>query len=128
MARGFPQVVVVIERPWAYGCSPYAAPTLEGIQQHVALAQLLARQIYADGYWPIVPHLYAPQWLDDADPEQRAVGLHWGLSLLARCRVVYVYGGQAPSSGMRLELAEADRLGIPQRVWIPTEEELRRYG
>lgn len=116
------------ERPWAYGCSPYAAPTPEGIQHHVALAQALARKIYADGFWPVVPHIYATQFLRDENPEERSVGLQWGLSLLARCRVIYVYGGRAPSAGMQREIAEADRLGIPVRMWIPDEEEMAFYG
>ncbi len=107
------------ERPWAYGCSPYAAPTPDGIQHNVTLAQTLARHIWDDGYWPILPHLYAPQFLPDEVPETRQIGLEWGLALLARCQVIYVYRGAPPSPGMQLEIAEAIRLGIPERIWIP---------
>jgi len=107
------------ERLWAYGCSPYAAPTPEGIAQHVDIARQLARAIWEDGYWPVLPHLYAPLWLDDTVPAEREAGLQWGLDLLMRCRIFYVYAGGEPSRGMQAELQVATDRGIPIRAWVP---------
>jgi hypothetical protein len=92
------------DRPWAYICSPYAPRLGESVAQHVHWAQALARLAYHEGFWPIVPHLYAPQFLDDTDPAERQVGTAWGLSLLTRCVMIYVLD-VPPSSGMQCELA-----------------------
>lgn len=54
---------------------------------------------------------YAPQFLDDTDPDERAQGIAWGLAQLKDCAVVYVLD-VPPSAGMRQEL---DRLS-PQQV------------
>ncbi|AEW04171.1 hypothetical protein Sulac_0658 [Sulfobacillus acidophilus DSM 10332] len=108
-------------RPWAYICSPFRADTPEQQARHVAWARQMARQAWDDGYWPIVPHLYAPQFLDDADPVERAWGLQWGLDLLDRCVVMYVWAGGPPSAGMAAEIASAQQQGLPVRPWIPTE-------
>lgn len=106
-----------MKRPLAYICSPYAprGPG-QGITEHVALAQRLSRLAWEDGYWPCAPHLYAPQFLDDADPQERQLGLAWGLSWLERCAVIYVACPYPePTPGMRGELARARALGLPER-------------
>jgi len=101
-------------RPHAYICSPYAARDGESIAEHVLWARGLCRLAWDDGYWPVAPHLYAPQWLRDEGTE-RAYCLNWGLSLLPACRAVCVFSDDRPSAGMREELAEADRLSLPCR-------------
>ena len=107
-------------RPWAYGCSPFAAPSPERMAQHVRWAQALSRQIWADGFWPILPHLYTPQFLDDTDPADRAVGLRWGLDLLERCVLMYVCD-VPPSTGMQGELARAQAFDLPMQLWVPDD-------
>lgn len=104
-----------VPRPRAYICSPFAARDGESVAQHVLWAQCLARLAWEDGYWPVAPHLYAPQWLTDAG-EERATGLAWGLGLLPPCRVVYGFSVERPSRGMIEELAEASRLSLPLRT------------
>jgi len=99
------------DRPPAYICSPFAASTPAKQAQHVLWARALARLAWEHGFWPVAPHLYAPQFLDDTDPAERAQGLAWGLQQLAACPVVYVLD-VPPSPGMRQEL---DRLS-PQQV------------
>lgn len=114
-AFGVPMPTPGAPRSHAYICSPYAARDGESVAQHVLWTQCLARLAWEDGYWPVAPHLYAPQWLTDAGPE-RAMGLAWGLELLPRCRVVYGFSVDRPSSGMIAELAEAGRLSLPLRA------------
>ena len=121
------------DRPWAYGCSPFGHNPLTGqvatadeMAAHTALAQQLARAIWEDGYLPIVPHLYAPQFLDDHEPAERAYAIQWGLELLGRCEVLYVYDAVPPTSGMQYEIAWAREHGIPRRRWRP--ETVRSAG
>lgn len=105
-------------RPWVYGCSPFAAPSPEQLAQHIRWARALAQQIWVDGFWPILPHLYAPQFLDDTKPADRAIGLQWGLDLLERCQMLYVCD-VTPSAGMRRELERAEALDLPMQLWVP---------
>jgi hypothetical protein len=99
-----PATIPVARRLWAYVCSPFAAPTAAQQQQHRIWAQQLARLAWSHGFWPIVPHLYAPQFLDDTDPAERTLGLAWGVQQLAQCSLVYVLA-VPPSPGMQAELA-----------------------
>lgn len=89
--------------PWAYICSPFSAPTAARQAQHVTWARAMARLAWQHGFWPVAPHLYAPQFLDDADPAERTQGLAWGFAQLALCPIVYVLDVE-PSAGMRAEL------------------------
>lgn len=92
------------DRPQAYICSPFAASTPDEPARPILLARALARLAWDHGFWPVAPHLYAPQFLDDTDPAERAHGLAWGLAQLAHCPVIYVLD-TPPSAGMREELA-----------------------
>lgn len=109
-------------RPWAYICSPYAAQGPDRpVSLHVAWAQRLARLVYHEGFWPIAPHLYAPQFLDDTHPGDRLTGLLWGLDLLPHCVRVYVFSPNGvPSAGMAGELQRAQTLGLPF-FWLDLE-------
>ena len=62
---------------------------------------------------PIAPHIYCTQFLDDLNPDERAVGLEMGLALLDLCDEVWVYGLENPSEGMKMEIKYAEEKGIP---------------
>ena len=64
---------------------------------------------------PIAPHVYCTQFLDDTNPQDRAVGMDMGLSLLSMCDELWVYGIDNPSEGMKAEIAYAEEHGIPVR-------------
>ena len=89
--------------------SPYAG----NVPYNVAVARAAARNVIEAGCVPVVPHLYIPQVLDDAVPAERDLGLSLALGLLARCDEMWVFG--EPSAGMRMELDEAERLGVTVR-------------
>lgn len=67
------------------------------------------------GVTPYAPHLLFPQFMEDRMERERA--LQMGLEMLRRCDEVWCFGGI--SSGMRTEIAEAKKLGIPIRYFIP---------
>lgn len=73
-----------------------------------ALADCLAR-----GEAPLASHLLYTQVLDDAEPDQRALGIEAGLAWQGVAEAVIVYGDYGMSQGMHQGVLHARRLGIP---------------
>lgn len=91
----------------------HAAGTLKNIEK----AQRYCREAVElwDDVIPIAPHVYFTQFLDDTKQEERAAGMDMGLSLLAMCDELWVYGIEKPSEGMRSEIEYAKQHQIPIR-------------
>lgn len=89
-------------RPIVYICSPYAGD----IEQNVAAARRYCRYAVNAGYIPIAPHLLFPQFLNDADPNERQLGLFFGNALMSKCSEVWVFGSHI-SAGMQAEISRA---------------------
>ncbi|MEG1195145.1 MAG: DUF4406 domain-containing protein [Clostridia bacterium] len=96
-------------------CSPYRGDVEVNLQKarnycHLAFVQgdRMSAPII-----PFAPHLLFTQFLDDSKASERDAGLCLGLSMLARCDQLWVFG--APTQGMALEIQEAKRLHIPIR-------------
>ena len=87
-----------------YVASPYAG----NVAKNVAAAVRYCRKVIDDGYMPVAGHLLYPQILDDNDPEERDLGLLFGLALLRTCDEVWVFG--TVSDGVEKEIEEAKRL------------------
>lgn len=87
-----------------YVASPYAG----NVAENVAAAVRYCRKVIDDGYMPVAGHLLYPQILDDNDPEERDLGLLFGLALLRTCDEVWVFG--TVSDGVEKEIEEAKRL------------------
>ncbi|MCC8044885.1 MAG: hypothetical protein LIP12_05220 [Clostridiales bacterium] len=93
-----------------YVVSPYSGD----IAKNTAAAIRYCHYVINKGMMPVASHLLYPQVLDDDIPEEREMGLMFGLSLLALCNEVWVFGSRI-SSGMEKEIAEANRLNKPVR-------------
>ena len=87
-----------------YVASKYAGD----VERNTAFAVNCCRRVIKDGCMPIASHLLYPQVLDDNNPDEREMGLMFGLALLAVCDEVWVFG--EVSSGVAREVAEAKRL------------------
>ena len=94
-------------RPMVYICSPFAAGA---IKANIVKARIYSRFAVKKGCLPITPHLLFPQFLKDADPDEREIGLHMGLVLLSFCREVWVFGNEI-SPGMKREIKKARWIG-----------------
>ena len=82
----------------------------QGSQYAVSrIAQRLARQ----GHLPLAPQLLLPHFIEETS--ERDLALKLCLQLVALADEVRVYG--EVSAGMRLEIDEARRLGIPVIRW-----------
>lgn len=58
------------------------------------------------GYIPIAPYLLFPQFLNDADPADRELGLFFGNAPMSKCSEVWVFGSRI-STGMQAEINRA---------------------
>ncbi|MCR5511700.1 MAG: hypothetical protein K6F54_12230 [Lachnospiraceae bacterium] len=111
--KEFARKYAIRSRPKAYAVSPFAGD----VQTHIKEAIALCRYLISQNKIPVASHLLYPQILDDADPEQRELGLLYGLTLLEMCDEVVVLsdGPDDISPGMAGEIHEAKRLGKPIR-------------
>lgn len=99
-------------RPRIYGCSPYAARAPFTVADHVRWAQALARYLLDAGAFPVLPHLYLTQFLEDTLPDERDTGLALGLELLDSTQGLAVL--HVPlSAGMAQEVAHATTCHLP---------------
>lgn len=89
-------------RPIVYICSPYAGET----ESNIKAAQKYSRFAVNKGYIPIAPHLLFPQFMNDADPKERELGLFFGNALMSKCSEVWVFGSTI-SAGMSAEIKRA---------------------
>ncbi len=71
--------------------------------------RVISREVALRGALPLAPQLLLGLALKE--PEERDLGLRLCLRMVAMADEVRVYG--EPTEGMRLEIAEAERLGIP---------------
>lgn len=87
-----------------YVASRYAGD----VDANVKAAIGYCRMVIDKGYMPMASRLLYPQILNDNDPEEREIGLMFGLSLLRDCDEVWVLGEVSP--GVAREIGEARRL------------------
>ena len=89
-------------RPIVFICSPYAGE----VEKNILAAKYYSRFAVDKGYIPIAPHLLFPQLLNDADPNERQLGLFFGDALMSKCSEVWVFGSRV-SAGMAVEIKRA---------------------
>jgi len=91
-------------RPIVYICSKYAGD----IETNVANAKRYCRFAADTGYIPFCAHLLYPQFLNDADPAERKLGLFFGNIFMDKCHEIWIFGDEY-SSGMRAEYERAQK-------------------
>lgn len=89
-------------RPIVYICSPYAGDT----DSNIKAARKYSRHAVDNGFIPVAPHLLFPQFMNDADPKERELGLFFGNALMSKCSEVWVFGSSI-SAGMAAEIKRA---------------------
>lgn len=93
-----------------YIASPYAGD----IEANTRFAIQCCQYAIKRGYTPLASHLLYPQMLDDSVPEERALGLTFGQTLLALCHEMWVFGAHI-SNGMACEIHYGQERGIQIR-------------
>lgn len=99
-------------RPLVYICSPYTGD----VEHNVRCARKYCRFAVMRERIPIAPHLLYPQFMDDADEDERALGLFMGVILLTKCHELWCFGDTV-SAGMAIELERAAKRGMTVRYF-----------
>lgn len=108
-------------RPLVYVCSPYSGDTLKNTEN----ARRYSRFAFEQGRIPIAPHLLFTQFLDDNNPIEREMGMHFGNVLMSLCREVWVFG-DIISPGMDAEIRRARWKNYRLRFFTNDLEEVER--
>ncbi len=108
-------------RPLVYVCSPYSGDTLKNTEN----ARRYSRFAFEQGRIPIAPHLLFTQFLDDDNPMEREMGMHFGNVLMNLCREVWVFG-DIISPGMDAEIRRARWKNYRLRFFTNDLEEVER--
>ncbi|NME29486.1 MULTISPECIES: DUF4406 domain-containing protein [Megasphaera] len=115
------QKTIRVYRPLVYICSPYSG----NIAGNVENARRYSRFAFEQGCIPIAPHLLFTQFLDDTNPKERELGLHFGNILMRLCREVWVFG-DAISAGMETEIKRARWKNYRLRYFNSDLEEIQK--
>ena len=91
-----------------YVASPFAGD----IEKNIEFAKKACRYVMQCGHAFFAPHLLYPTILNDQMPEERSLGIAMGLEALSHVDELWVFGSQ-DSDGMKTEIDEAIRLGVP---------------
>ena len=105
-----------------YVCSPYRVTDAkngtpeydEKLKANIKRAKCACRLLSMFGYVPVAPHLYFTQFLDDATPEERELGMLLGAEMLCKCDELWTFGDKI-TEGMQREIAQAKASGIKVR-------------
>lgn len=104
-------------RPLVFICSPFSGDT----ERNTRRAQGFCRFAVSMNYIPIAPHLLFPQFMEEDDPEQRRLGIFFGLILQKKCREVWVFGRNI-TKGMAVEIEKAKERGLLIRYFNEAPE------
>ena len=101
----------------AYICSPCSAGSQQAVHQNIRAARYYMHYALNEMcVTAVAPHAYLPVLLSDANPQERALALRFGLWVLETCDFVFACGNRV-SNGMREEIEHAAKLGIPIQVF-----------
>lgn len=108
-------------RPVVYICSPLSG----AVEENQAKARGYCRFAVDSGYIPLAPHIYFPQFMNDALPRGRNLALFMDIVLLSKCAELWVFGGTI-SQGMSIEIEKAKRKGQMIRYFTEDCKEVHR--
>ena len=94
-------------KPVVFVCSPYRGD----VETNTQNARRYCRLVMSRGGIPFAPHLLFTQFLNEDKAEERRCGLRMGMEMLRLCDELWAFG--EPTEGMRMEIEQAERLGIP---------------
>lgn len=110
-------------RPLVYVCSPYAGD----VQNNINNARKFSRFTAEQNGIPVTPHLMYPQFLNDADQEEREMAMHFNYVLLGKCNELWVFGGVI-SKGMAREIGVAKKRRMKIRWFNWEMKEVEEYA
>ena len=104
-----------------YVAGPYRAATREAVEQNVAAARHVGRLVARMGMMPVMPTVNTAFFdFDFPGESDDQFWLDGTLELMSRCDAVVMVDGWKLSDGAKVEVIEANRIGIP--VYMNTSE------
>lgn len=100
-----------------------SAPLSGNVLAHQAAVRRYCRYAVDAGYIPIAPHLLFPQFMNQADKQERDLALFMDTILLTKCDELWVFG-ETISKGMSIEIEKARRKDKPIRFFTTACEEV----
>ena len=97
-------------RPLVYICTPLAGD-MDGKMEK---ARRYCKFAVRNGAIPLAPHLLFPQFMDDTNPDERALAMFMNMVLLGKCDQLWVFGKNI-SEGMAAETGKAEKRGMAIR-------------
>ena len=91
-------------------CSPF-----KNNPNSIRMTKQYCRKLALEGDLPVAPHLYLPQFLNDADRKERDIGMKYGRRLMTLCTRIDVLEDEGISDGMKGDIEWAEMLDLPQR-------------
>ncbi len=112
-------------RPLVFICSPFSGDE----QTNIEKARRYCRFAVEQGCVPFAPHLFFPQFMNDAMPEEREIGIFMGIIMLTKCAELWVFsrrpdGSERISKGMAQEIRKAEARSMPVRYFTTDCEEV----
>lgn len=101
-------------------CSPLNAPTQAEIEQNIRYAEQCGDIVRNLDMIPIVPHVLA-RFFDDNNPVEREMCIKRTTEKLRECDAMMV-SGKRITIGMKHEIAECQKLGIPYFIFYDQQE------
>lgn len=108
-------------RPIVYICSPFSGNTQENMDK----AKKYCRYAVDNGFIPIAPHLFFPQFMSDETVQERNLAIFMDIVLLSKCAELWVFGEKI-SNGMNIEITKAKRKGQPIKYFTEDCEEVKK--
>lgn len=91
----------------------YVCSSLRGdIETNIRRAHGYCRFVIQQGAMPLAPHTIFTAFLDDTIPEERRLGLTFGIELLKRADELWVFDEKI-TEGMESEIKVASELNLP---------------
>lgn len=106
-------------RPLVYICSPLAGD-MDG---NMEKARRYCKFAVRNGAIPLAPHLLFPQFMDDTNPDERALAMFMNMVLLGKCEQLWVFGKNI-SEGMAAEIRKAEKRGMEIRYFTEGMKEV----
>lgn len=98
-----------------YICAPLGGNVKENLDNAILYTKYALKQ----GVAPVTTHFYA-LCLDDGNPQDRALGMSAGMSLLWFCDEMWVFGDEI-TKGMKEEIKFCENLRIPVKRFSGVE-------
>jgi len=106
-------------KPLVYICSPFSGD----IEVNTENAKRYCRFAVDSNAIPLAPHLHYPSFMREDDPDERKLGLFFGIVLLGKCDQLWMFGDTV-SAGMKAEIDKAKRKNMVIRHFTTECEEV----